>query len=193
MRRTFRKEVRERFRAAMAQPNLAFTPHPDAQHAWLKERDTLYRWSRSVPERTFFVLLLFHPTGGQEFTLEAAFSADGAFPADMMPLNPVARPDIGEWVQPEPPVDGAFRCRIGGFFGRQGDHWWSVSRHDEEVFGLIGTPDVRPETLLSKLLEEPKSEPGQIAACVDDAVQRVRHHVIPFFEKHLADVLRDPR
>lgn len=131
-----------------------------------------YEWAHDAKLR-FFLVLQVHRSEDR-FTIEVAWSGNGAWPEGHVPL-----PDAPLLDHPS----GEVRFRIGLLWKPQPDHWWEL------VPGRVvaeSPPAPRDPEAIWRAITNPlpvEVALGAVPAAVDDAIARVRDFVVPYFEQ----------
>jgi hypothetical protein len=167
------KKLRKCFERRLAEEMPQFTP---IQGNDIPAGDRLYEWK--MGERfSAFIFLAIAPSSDR-FTLEAAWSLNGRFPAYHLCMLPVDIPERG--IVKDKPKDNAFRFRLGMLWSPHKDFWWAVSDQPANqaaaALALLQDPNY-PFDLLST-----KSTEDFTAECVEDAIARIRQYAVPYFE-----------
>lgn len=133
---------------------------------------------RLSPSLTFHLVLAFSRRD-DSFTVEAAWTRRGRYPADVPFLCPRAYPEVG--LEVSEPLNGDFRFRISALWQPRG-YWWHLVpppsdaqlQAEREAFARTGELPEQAPIELAQL---------SIGPCTTDAIRRIAEHVVPYFNE----------
>jgi len=131
----------------------------------------LYSWAVSS-DLTCYLLLFFFP-GKDKFNIEVAWSKKGRFPIHL----------IGRILRDGPQAD-EIRFRISDLWksDMRTDEWWTLRR--EPTLGELEDAIRKKKAIPIQRIDNAKE---MIESMVEDAVDKVRNYVVPYFQNVLGD------
>lgn len=129
MRKELGKALKEVFTRSMAAELPRFRETP-VKSMYLNPGERVFEWAPGGAKR-LFVLLVPHPKGGDQFTVELGWSTLGRFPE--LGMRPSRLPPM----RSEEFREAEYICRLGEAAGGS-DKWWSLERSAAPAVSVAG-------------------------------------------------------
>lgn len=173
MRKELSKALKEAFTQAMAAELPRFRETP-IKSMYLNPGERVFAWPASGAA-SLFVILVPHPKGGDQFTIELGWSALGRFPE--LGVRPSMRPPKrGEEFQ-----EAEYVCRLGEV-ARGSDQWWSLEKAPVPASSVAGALAALQEGIAPLPAAEARA---LVQPAVADAVAQLKRSGVPYLEAWL--------
>lgn len=173
MRKELSKALKEAFTQAMAAELPRFRETP-IRSMYLNPGERVFSWE-AAGAANLFVILVPHPKGPDQFTIELGWSVLGRFPE--LSMRPSLRlPKRGEEFQ-----ESEYVCRLGEVAGGS-DRWWSLAKAPVPAPTVAGALAALRERIAPLPAAEARA---LVQPAVADAVALLERNGVPYLEAWL--------